>query len=476
MGESRNDKDFLGFLKTLGDIGGYVAAVVAYLLALTGRSLTPYPNTISFFTALVTVAAVWMWRWPRVTEKLVSKNSTAKTKKGKNGSPEKKDIFDPIRAQSKQPYKRTLTQRRFEVFVLFGLFVAVLILGGFKVPYMQEEVTGLNCLNASGNFRVMITNFTFSPEQDFENDLGNALVRQAQESQICRYQQEVEFIDDVYLLKDKYDADLVIWGNYSDDRYEIEFTSTPEFVYSKADGLPVQDTEEQMAFLTAKTTATIYFVQGDAAAAREQLLIALDAAESQGWVDENPALLADGYFLMGLILSAGPVDAPSALDPAINAYSRAIKLDLEFEPAIWNRSLLYLDQGRWEDALASYDALIQLDGSYAVDARWMKAQLFLDDGDCKTAIQGMEETLKLPGVDETHDSFTDLIYVLGKAHLLCRDYPAAEDAFEQMPPLTADFAPVYIEDLNILSAESDDPLLQKEVQKIINMLQQNISH
>ena len=321
----------------------------------------------------------------------------------------------------------------------------------------------------------MITNMTFSPEQDFENRLGNALARQAQGLlQVCRYQREVEFIDDLYSIRDQYDMDLVIWGNYSSDGYEIEFTSTPEFDSRRAEGLPVHNTEDQVAFVTAETIAIIYFVQDDVPAAQTQLQRALDIARSQSWADENPALLADGYFLMGQILSATLPSGPSDLDPAINAYTRAIKLDPKLKSAYWNQADLYLVQNAMEEALINYEALIKLDGKYAIDARAMKAQISLETGDCLAAIQAIEEALQIPGVDQTHESYPHLIYTLGKSRLGCGDYRGAEQAFQKMPPLTADFAPVYIDDLNAMAGQSSDLLLKEAISRIIKLLQQKI--
>jgi hypothetical protein len=151
-----------------------------------------------------------MWRLPRITANSPARSPASKTKPGKKSVAEKRD--------------RSRLFRNLEVTGLSFLSVAVLALGGFKFSSMWEEVTGLNCLNPPSDFRVMITNMTFSPEQNFENRLGNTLARQAQGLlQVCRYLREVDFIDDILSLREQYGMDLVIWGNYSSDGYEIEF-------------------------------------------------------------------------------------------------------------------------------------------------------------------------------------------------------------------------------------------------------------
>ena len=135
MSETQKERVSLSFLKTLGDIGSYTAAIVAYLLALTGRAPTPYPNTVSFLTTLVTVIAVWLWRWPRITANSPARTSPSKTKKGKTKASEKGE--------------KSLLPRNLEVTALSFLSVAVLALGGFKFTSIQEEVTGLNCLKSA---------------------------------------------------------------------------------------------------------------------------------------------------------------------------------------------------------------------------------------------------------------------------------------------------------------------------------------
>jgi hypothetical protein len=104
----------------------------------------------------------------------------------------------------------------------------------------------------------------------------------------------------------------------------------------------------------------------------------------------------------------------------------------------------------------------------------MKAEISLEIGDCLAAIKAIEETLQDPGVDQTHASYPDLIFMLGKSRLACGDYPGAERAFEEMPSLAADFAPFFMDDLEAMAGASDDPLLKEEISKIIKLLQQKI--
>lgn len=477
MKKGEKERDLWGFLKNLGDISTYTAAIVTYLLAISGKAPTPYPHTVSFLTSLVTVIAVWLWRWPRIAANLTTEESSLKSRTEKK-RPEKisknRRQRPPIKEASGKP---SFLQNRLEFTVLSALTVGIVALGGFKLPSMREEVTGLNCLNAPGKWRVMITNLTFSPEQQFENDLGNALARQTQGLfQVCRYLRDVDFIDEIYLLREQYDMDLILWGSYSDANYKIEFTASPDFTYSRADGMPVENTDEQIAFLTAETIATLSFIEGDFPTAQDQLQDALAVAEAQGWADTNPTLLADGYSLMGEILSANPWEEASALDAPIQAYSKAIRTDPGFERAYWNQAELYLDQGKVENARDNYEALIQLDAKYAIDARWMKAQVSLEQGDCPVATTEIEEALQMPKVDETHELFPDLMYILGKARLLCKDYLGAQQAFENIPPLSEEFAPVFLDDLNAMAGASEDPVLKEEIQKNISLLQQKIIH
>src|SRR5262245_50143304 len=52
--------------KTIAELGGYSAAVVSWLLAISGRMPGSYPTTTSVVTIGITSVAVIIWRWRAV--------------------------------------------------------------------------------------------------------------------------------------------------------------------------------------------------------------------------------------------------------------------------------------------------------------------------------------------------------------------------------------------------------------------------
>jgi len=472
MAENASENTFLKFLKTLGEIGGYVAAIITYLLALTGQggqTITPYPITVSNLTALVTVIVVFLWRWPKLSEKSAVEPPGAEEQASKRTLLGKLII---ILTSNDKRFIKSLLQRRLEIFSLASLFVGILTLGGMKMSSMAEEISGLNCINPSAPFRVMVTDFTFSKDRVFEKNLANALVRLSKDKfQVCRYEREIEFTEDAAAAAERYHMDLALWGSFSNDRYSISFYPEDVVGYENPKGEPIEGTDEQLAFVAAKFIASIYLVQGDIPAAQTTLELALDIADEQDWAVENPASLADGYFLMGQILAANPGEGPLALEPAIQAYTEAIRQDQNFEIAYWHRAFLYSEEGNIEKALADYDALIAINHNLVVDAYLVKTDIYLKVGDCETALQTINSTLQLPSMDDKHEKYGDLIFTLGKTHLLCGSYSEAQSDFERLPVLDADTAAAYIDELGGIAESFDDPVLKDEFQKAIAIIE-----
>jgi len=462
MSKTQKDRDYLSFLKKLGDIGSYTAAIVAYLLAITGRAPTPYPNTVSFLTVLVTVIAVWLWRLPRIKANSPVRTASSKTKSGKKDSSENG--------------RNSLQLRNLEMTGLSFLSVAVLALGAFKFPSIQEEVTGLNCLNERSDFRVLVADFS-AEENQFENNLANVLdLQSGQRFQICRLNENIQLTDVAQDRGLKHQAKLVIWGNNSQGSITIYFTALDwEVLTQHQSKLSASEGQEETAFLAETISAEILFNQGNTSEAQKLLYDALDVAEIQDWVQSNPGLLADGQFLLGLFYDHNyapedVADSKRAIEEYSNAIRTIVEWDLDKDGAYLNRALLYYDEGDFEKAIADYTVLVNKNIENINDVYFMRAQVYLDSGKCLDAIDDLETARKDSAIE------TDLLYpyhihYLGQAYLLCGDLEAAEQVYLTMPELTQEELDAFSSDLNNLADNSGNSEMKEVIVKILNIIQ-----
>ncbi len=473
MSESKGSDDFGKLVKTLGEIAGYVSTILPYLLAILGKGSIPYPTLVATLTFMVSVIILWRWRWPKIT-KMKSSVSGGKAQRRKTtGMQNLRDLFQ---AGTSQLYRMSLPRRRVET-TLLSLFVcSALGLGIVNASSIQEEITGFHCLSDARGFRVVISDFS-SEEHQFENNLANVMdLQSGQKFQICRYNKPVQLTDQAEKAGRKKGAGLLVWGNYSGEFANVYWTAidweTPTPPPAK---VPTSEGQEA-AFLAENISAQVLFHQGEVGEAQKLMENALDTAEGQSWIQSNPTLLADGYFLLGLLFDpkyapAGNANTRTAIDEYTLAIKTIEKWGLDLESAYRNRALLYYDEGNLEKAIKDYTVLIDKHTDDVNSMYLMRAQAYTDSGNCSLAIADMGQVLQNPDI-ETDVFYPYYIHSLGMAYLSCGDLTAAQDIYQKMPPLSEEDKEAFLGRLNDLAVSSGVPKLQETIHSIVDHIQQ----
>ena len=473
MGTKGKEKDFGNLFKTIAEIGGYVSTLVPYILAILGKASIPYPTLIATLTFGVSVIVLWRWRWPVITGmKLPRSEGKRNEQAAKAGKIQLRDYF---RTSTGHLFTLPLLRRRMEMIVLsvFAFWALGLVFVNFQI--VRQEVTGFHCLSEASDFRVVITNF--SSEQKFEDDLASIMDLQSGDRfQICRYNKQVQLPDLARDAGEKNEANLVIWGNNINDQINIYLTAIDwEVLNQRHGGLSVGQSQEQAAFLTEIVSSEILYNQGDTEDAQNSLYNALDEAETQNWVESNPALLAEGYLELGLLFDPDIVPAEYAnIGRAIEEYSNAIDVirenDLDLEGAYLNRALLYSSKGDYQKAVDDYTVLINKPSEQTANLYFARGQSYYYAEKCSEAIVDLKLVRNDPELEA--DFFPYLIHYLGASYLLCGDIEAAEQTYQSMPALTTDDVKSYSAELDQLATSSKDSAVKEAVHRIIDHIQQ----
>ncbi|MCK6538828.1 MAG: hypothetical protein L6Q26_02120 [Anaerolineales bacterium] len=480
------------FSESLKEIGGYVAAILFYILALTGYVPPPLPqsysSTVSTLTILVSMTALWLWRFPRIAAKRPAESSGILVAGSKH--PPESSVRDsfllPFRSDSRRSYNMPLAQRRLEGALLFSLTAFAIGVTGARLPSIAGEIGGLRCLKTVSDApRILIADFSPPNTNQFGDSLANYMsVKMETQLEVCRYYRPFTLVDKARDTGARHGAELVVWGNDNDGLLDVYLTPTaPEWDISDPlkDGLSVRDSNKEVALLAEQIAAEILFFQGQPAKARENLSRALESAEeAQDLRSANPGLLADGRFLLGLLFD--PNQYPEGSDVAdlgraIAEYSKAVRLNETLEVAYLNRAALYTLSGDTEKAIADYARVILIadNSNDLFDAHLQKAELQLGKGMCSDVIADLETALQSPDA-EGYYLYSYLVHNLGKAHLMCGNYNAAEDAYRNILQLEAEYAFLFAEELNALVSERPgNQALEEEVNNIVEYLEQ-VSH
>lgn len=468
MGTESKEHSPATFFKTIAEIAGYVGTLLPFLLALLGSGSLTHPTLVSVLTLAVSVMVLWAWRWPAITR--------PRTKK--TAAPFRAQ--DMVRSGTERQFAMPLPRRRLEVAVLSLFALGTVGVAGANFVPIREEITGFHCLMDSRPFRVVISNFTQDPA--FEDDLAGILYQQARDRfQICRYNKRVHLPDVAREVGENNDADLVIWGIPHPDRVTIYLEAIDwETLSQRHSGLSIGKNPEEAAFAAELISAEILFHQGDSAVAQASLYDALDSAQAQDWAQSNPTLLAEGHFELGLLFDPDYVPPEYAqTDRAVEEYSNAIDVirahDLEMEGPYLNRASLYYDQGKLDQALEDYSALLELGGKMVNSVYLMRSQVFIDSGRCSDAIAELEKALLGKDI-ETDPVFSYITFYLGYAYLSCGELEPAEAAFQGMPALSKEDAEAFLIQLDVLAGASQDPATKEVIGRImehIKKLQSN---
>lgn len=461
MSSNEEDKIIGGPFKTIAEIAGYIATVVPFLLALLGKSSLPYPTFVATVVLVFSVLFLWRWRWFAITKTKTKRRSKVK-------------LREVLGESKNQMFVASLGRRRTELLMLTVFSLGTLGVAGTNFTTILEEFTGFHCLPGDTAFRVIIADFSSSPT--FEDDLAAILHQQSGDRyQICRYRKQVRLPDAAQKAGEDKHAQLVVWGIKNSDTVNVYLAAIDwETLNERYGGLSVGQSPEEAAFLAEIISAEIFLNQGQAVAAQESLYNALDAAVIQSWTQTKPALLAKGYFELGMLLDPNIVPEEAANSKrAIKEYSEAIsimqKQDLYIEGAYLNRAQLYYDQHQYDLALTDYSVLLDHDTEQANSVYVMRAQAFIDSGRCANAVDELEKARQQNGIEDD-PMFPYITFYLGLASLRCGNLDLAEKTYQTMPPLSAEDATAFLEDLNALAGASNDPAAKEVINRIMEHL------
>src|ERR1043165_3279513 len=143
MGEEQSSEPVKVFAKVITDIAGYVAALIAYVVAIRGLANTPYPKTTARLTISVTSAVIVSWRWSQIKRKSGYSTKSGLLIVGDWQPPRQLSLLermvDPFKRSGRENYMLSLVRRRTEGSILFSLILLTLAWSGFQVRSVVDE-------------------------------------------------------------------------------------------------------------------------------------------------------------------------------------------------------------------------------------------------------------------------------------------------------------------------------------------------
>jgi tetratricopeptide (TPR) repeat protein len=414
----------------LKEIGGYVAAILLYILAIIGQPPEPfasYPSTISLLTIFISVGALWLWRWPKL------------------------DIGERSRTKRLGKAETVPWQRRLELALLLSLTLLSIGRAIVKSRAAAQELSGFVCESERSDAPVIIIANFAADTTEFGNSLTNAMnSRIGDRFRICKYNRTINLGSEAIEIGKREEAMLVIWGNRNADISEVYLTAIKWQMLNKRDEtILVDGGQNALVLLTENIIAEILFAQGLHSEAQRSIGAALMAADTRGMSEKNATLMSSSYFLFGLLSDPNQLPEQQLAKPkqAIFAYSRAIELNGAFESAYINRAALYELEGESEKAIADCRVLIERDKASGVEARLMRGQIYLDQQRYTEAIADFEAARDSRFIYPEHYLYSYVVHSLSKAYLLHGDYMLGEQNYQKLILLSGSDAEEFISDL-----------------------------
>lgn len=504
----------------LGEVSGFVAAIVAYLVAVSGRSPGPFPQTTAVITVVVTTIALWVWRWSQITRQKPAPESrllvVGTVLERPRLSSSRDHLLDPFRSSGVRSYALSLMRRRVEAVVLILLSLTIAPWTGFKLPKAIPELTGtsshvslpLACIGSEEQdaLRVVIADFDeVGPQPQFllENRLFDYLSERVEgDMAICRLQQVVALRSEALALGEQTQAAIIVWG-----RSDVVFEAHLEVAGWDLSGrdLPPLPSEAvadfafqvreplHLGFLTEFTFSEILYLDSQLERARQVLSETLAMAEQQGLAEDNAEDLAEAYFLLGFLFDSGISSKPDS-QRALAAYSDAFDLDPTLYAAILNRGKVYEQLSEIERAMADYTLLIDeqtpLAASAYVNRAYLQPTRQAAERDFESAIEldpleghwhrGSIRLYQWNDPEGAVDDFKEAVkldpkefffyHSLGEAQLIAGQTDEAVETYREIIPyLDDDTRQVVIQELEELSQNL--PHLKESVAAIVRTLQ-----
>ena len=521
MSESSGPSPVKQISNLLGEVSGFVAAIVAYLMAVSGRSPGPLPQTTAVITVVVTTIALWAWRWSQVTRqkpapesKLLVVGAVPETLKL---SSFRDRLRDPFRSSGVRPYALSLTRRRVEAVVLILLSLATATWTGFTLPKAIPELTGaslpgslpLTCIGSKEQdaLRVVIADFDeVGPQPQFllENRLFDYLSQRVEgDMAICRLQRVVALRSEALALGEQMHAAIIVWGR-SDVVFEAHLEvagwdlpgrDLPPLPSEVASDFAFQVREPlHLGFLTEFTFSEILYLDNQLERARQMLSETLARAERQGLAEDNANKdLAEAYFLLGFLFD-GEISSKPDYQQALAAYSDAFELDPTLYATVLNRGKVYEQLDEIERAVTDYTLLIEkqtpLAASAYVNRAYLQPTREAAERDFESAIEldpleghwhrGSARLYRWNDPEGAVDDFEKAVklnpkefffyHSLGQAQLIAGQTDAAAETYRQITThLNEDTRQVVVQDLEELSQNRPD--LREDIAAIVMALQ-----
>jgi tetratricopeptide (TPR) repeat protein len=244
---------------------------------------------------------------------------------------------------------------------LFSIFQ----IAGWSSDIGMELGWGKCSESVSSGLRVVVAKFDTPADDKFDTRLLDPLKDALQgKASVCWMDRIIQTEEDAVKIAKEQKAAIVIWGNRDDALFQVNISVTGWDLDGIKRNVPQKDVTDfrlygldQIPFLTQYVLSNIFFVKGDVSSAIEILDAALISAKYQKWTTEAGMDNPDVYFLLGTFYQDDS-QRKTGLENAVNAYTEAIRLNSEFEQAYLNRASVWLELGKYSEAISDCTFLI----------------------------------------------------------------------------------------------------------------------
>jgi tetratricopeptide (TPR) repeat protein len=407
--------------KNLAELGGYSAAGVSWLLAISGRMPGNYPTTTSVVTIGITSLAVVIWRWRAMRSTRQSLVAHSNTQIRSKSSLENKmngllgrlrnqrrtrriflpfrwlaililrisitlirlissafdDLTDHLRSNSRNVYVLLLPRRWIDSIFIISVVLVSSYLVYSRLPAILDELKDplllCNPQKSDQPLRILVANI-LEPESSqplyVEERLYDFLSEHQEEGQfeVCRWKEAISVQSEAKKVASSHQADMLIWGRRGviyEIHLEVPAWDKLSKTISESSATDAASVSFQLAepahigYVTEFAMSEMLFFRGKAVTAQERLERALNNARNDKLAATYSNDIAQGYFLLGLLYDPNVPGAQVDEDKAIEAYSQAITLNGDLFAAMLNRGVIRANRNEIRDAVADFSLLIE---------------------------------------------------------------------------------------------------------------------
>jgi len=420
-----------------------------------------YQQTLSAIIVFAFATMLWLWRWPKITEKRRQRNSRD------NNTSTVEGLIKPFNDPGGRSYVLSLVRRRFEGALLLLISIAAVISITGKAKGIAEELSGLKCSYAGERDAPLLVisriNDLTGGNSAFENRLYTRMVDEFNDQiSVCLGRRIIATGPDAEdfgkSLRRNQSVTFVIWGD-SDDRLMVIHVAPIEWdafkLVIEADTVDAGEIKGwAQDYMPQLVLGWMKFIEGNN---RSSILIfdtTIRKLESEPWAGNNQEALSKLYYLLAQVY-----ESDAQPEAAIIAYSKVLENDPEFNDARLSRGILYMEVDR-EKALSDFDYLIDHEAANAAYAYLYRAEL-------QTVWASKKSDLLNVIALEPGDPYN--YHTLGINALYAGDFETALSAYNDARAFVDDATRAYIvEDLQ-KAAEEDDSLAEIVKQIIVKL-------